>query len=445
MNKNLLLCVGLFLASFVLPAQTYYDYLDYDSCKDLLTLDIANSNPINGAYWWMGENRYTKVANPDASDTQNPYVKKILATHVGHYIAFKLPETISSTEGYQFKLRYYAPASTTSGGFYVRFFHSSVGQHNNYSQVFVASKVDASWTEITGSLIPNGGLDYDTVVIYPLYNATSVEPLYIDDFQITVEPTASASVAATLESGNTWYDYPGGSSTSLNPIQGGTSTLDTTTNPNAEGLNSTTVNRVVNNGTDHVWTTYVLDAAIPNSGMLKFKVLADCTNGSDHGTVNVRLLNSADAIVFDSGENNQEVGYYAHANRWTDIEVDLSLASGGDIKKVHIFFDYFEKGTAGNKYYFDALQGPSLGAGSLSVNDKTLISTLKLYPNPVKDTFVLNKEVESARIYDVLGNLIQTINNKQTQFGVSNLTNGMYFIEVFVKNGKETIRFIKNN
>ncbi|MFI5141245.1 MAG: T9SS type A sorting domain-containing protein [Bacteroidia bacterium] len=59
-------------------------------------------------------------------------------------------------------------------------------------------------------------------------------------------------------------------------------------------------------------------------------------------------------------------------------------------------------------------------------------NTLKIYPNPAKD--LLNIEVEmlnenaEIKIFDVLGN--EVLNTKQKQIDVSNLQNGVYFVQV---------------
>jgi hypothetical protein len=76
-------------------------------------------------------------------------------------------------------------------------------------------------------------------------------------------------------------------------------------------------------------------------------------------------------------------------------------------------------------------------------------NNFKIYPNPVSDILYfehqLSTSIEKIRIFDVKGNLIQSINNNEaTTIDVSQLTNGVYFISFETKDKQILIRkFIK--
>ncbi|MEM6516541.1 MAG: T9SS type A sorting domain-containing protein [Bacteroidota bacterium] len=73
-------------------------------------------------------------------------------------------------------------------------------------------------------------------------------------------------------------------------------------------------------------------------------------------------------------------------------------------------------------------------------NDEGII----IYPNPVSDTFKISKDIASASILNILGQRIKSFSKNQNEYSISNLTNGVYFIEVVLNtNEKYIIRFIK--
>jgi len=70
-----------------------------------------------------------------------------------------------------------------------------------------------------------------------------------------------------------------------------------------------------------------------------------------------------------------------------------------------------------------------------------------IYPNPVKDTFVINTNVEIANyiIFDITGKQINSSSNVNSiKLSISDLNNGLYFLKLVSYSGNETnIRFVK--
>ena len=85
---------------------------------------------------------------------------------------------------------------------------------------------------------------------------------------------------------------------------------------------------------------------------------------------------------------------------------------------------------------------------TLSVDNNELSDNLSIYPNPASDFFELNytgnQRLTNANIYDINGRLIKNIDLTQssTQINVSDLTNGLYFLEVNSSNTRTTERLI---
>jgi hypothetical protein len=68
-----------------------------------------------------------------------------------------------------------------------------------------------------------------------------------------------------------------------------------------------------------------------------------------------------------------------------------------------------------------------------------------LYPNPTNDILRLQTQlqIENVKVYSVQGNLMKNIIGK-TKINVSDLSQGIYFLEVNTKEGRSMFRFAKN-
>ncbi len=80
---------------------------------------------------------------------------------------------------------------------------------------------------------------------------------------------------------------------------------------------------------------------------------------------------------------------------------------------------------------------------TLSALDFTVKNTIKLYPNPAKDTFKLSGlfKIENYSIYNTLGSLVKKGNiTTNDEINIQNLTKGMYFLKLEDGN---TYKFIK--
>ncbi|MDO7172429.1 sulfatase-like hydrolase/transferase [Mariniflexile sp. AS56] len=69
---------------------------------------------------------------------------------------------------------------------------------------------------------------------------------------------------------------------------------------------------------------------------------------------------------------------------------------------------------------------------------------LNLYPNPVKNTFSLSKEVESGVLYNLYGAKAHEFNNQNKDINISNLKTGLYLLQVNFRDGsKKTLKLLK--
>ncbi|WP_460219580.1 T9SS type A sorting domain-containing protein [Psychroserpens sp. MEBiC05023] len=87
----------------------------------------------------------------------------------------------------------------------------------------------------------------------------------------------------------------------------------------------------------------------------------------------------------------------------------------------------------------------------LSVNDLNTLSNLNLYPNPTSTVLHIETQNDASdltyQVFDVLGKQIisgKAMENGLSQIDVSNLTNGLYLIQISSGDASETKRFVKN-
>ena len=70
--------------------------------------------------------------------------------------------------------------------------------------------------------------------------------------------------------------------------------------------------------------------------------------------------------------------------------------------------------------------------------------SLKVFPNPVKDVFSLTKEVASGVLYNTFGAKSYEFNNQYKNIDISNLSSGLYLLQVNYKDGrKEHLKLLK--
>lgn len=121
------------------------------------------------------------------------------------------------------------------------------------------------------------------------------------------------------------------------------------------------------------------------------------------------------------------------------IKTKSTLVVGNTISNLaNIYFDYnfpIVTNTATSTFQV-------LGTDEFNLNN-----SLTLYPIPVKDnlnfSFKNNEITSSISIYNLLGQLIQTVTNPSDSIDVSNLQSGSYLIKVITDKGISSGKFVK--
>ena len=82
----------------------------------------------------------------------------------------------------------------------------------------------------------------------------------------------------------------------------------------------------------------------------------------------------------------------------------------------------------------------------LSVTDNQ-INNLLVYPNPTKDYFSISgnkEEIKAIKIYDINGSLLRNYTKEDDKYRVSDLYEGIYFINIETEEDTKTLKLIRN-
>jgi photosystem II stability/assembly factor-like uncharacterized protein len=142
-------------------------------------------------------------------------------------------------------------------------------------------------------------------------------------------------------------------------------------------------------------------------------------------------------IVYANGGNNLATApttsnvFAPTSTQWRTDTVHLDFLAGTDVQHIR----FLARSGYGNQIYVDNI---NLRDGSVNVNSiKENPSSIILYPNPASG--ILNVEVSglqqaSVEIYDAVGNHISSINknisSERFSLNISNLSNGIYFLNI---------------
>ena len=102
--------------------------------------------------------------------------------------------------------------------------------------------------------------------------------------------------------------------------------------------------------------------------------------------------------------------------------------------------------------YYDDMKIKAVATENLllSINDNDLSQSIKIFPNPVND--VINLSIPNhitatkIEIADINGRIVKSISYKgiRNQINVSELSSGLYLLNIYSLNGKASKKFLKN-
>ncbi|MEP0263413.1 T9SS type A sorting domain-containing protein [Dokdonia sp.] len=152
-----------------------------------------------------------------------------------------------------------------------------------------------------------------------------------------------------------------------------------------------------------------------------------------------------------NGENSGHVRIFKNINNtWTQIGIDIDGEAAVDVSSRSISLNTTGTTLAIGANFNDGVNGVNSGhvrvfdlSGLLATTEFD-ISQFQLYPNPASDHITIDLEngstLEKTTIYNSLGQIVKT--SIETTISTSNLSKGIYIVEVHTTQGKASRKLI---
>jgi len=133
-------------------------------------------------------------------------------------------------------------------------------------------------------------------------------------------------------------------------------------------------------------------------------------------------------------------------NQWEQLTFDFSAHIGltPAYDQVVIFPDFIAR-TSDHVIYFDNVFGAAANIGL----DENEFNSAKIYPNPGNMDFRIESQtvIHELKVYDLLGHVVlsQTVKGLRADVNTSELSNGIYMIQLEKDNDIEVLRWVKQN
>lgn len=301
----------------------------------------------------------------------------------------------------------------------------------------------------------------------------------------TVCPGSTATLSATVDSGVTltWYD----ASTGGNAVGTGatftTPTLSTTTPYYVSASNGTSMfvgpvnpNSLTAGSATTASTTYYIQFEVTNQpitlvstdvfpnaagqsseieilqGPSTFSVINTvnftsniASDGTTAQTVPINMLLTPGTYRMRLSGGSYYRNYQSNAVFPYSIP-NFSITTGSNISSDSYYFLYNLKVNTGCESARTMVTATVDAAACLSTSEVNGKDNIKVYPNPFSDYINISKPelVKSIRISDVSGKLIRNINQPESVLRLQDLSQGMYILQLDMKDGsKQSVKIIK--
>ena len=145
-------------------------------------------------------------------------------------------------------------------------------------------------------------------------------------------------------------------------------------------------------------------------------------------------------FVADDGATGRELWATDGTSAGTTLVADInSTGSSEPISFVvanELLFFHADNGFKRRLWMY---QDPVLSTKNFDKNN------VQLYPNPIKNSFKLNhiNDIKSLSIFDITGKKVKIFDTNQIEYNISELSKGIYFLEIEGENSYEKVKIIK--
>ncbi len=185
--------------------------------------------------------------------------------------------------------------------------------------------------------------------------------------------------------------------------------------------------------------TYTIIATGTHSGAVKmgFELTSE-TSSAKTGTFTItnttetKMISANDAVTNTSSGNTASSG----TKSWT-IDWTAPAQGTGDVDFYAAFNAANGNGsTTGDIIYTSSLLAQENISSNINDNENKILS---IYPNPTTDFINISTEANTAKIYDIKGNIVNNYSNT-SKIDLSGFNNGIYFIKI---DNNKSLKFIK--
>lgn len=451
MKTKLLTLITIAFFSITSSAQTYYNWSDISTQTYLTPLDAVKATLTTG------ETNPYQTGN--TATTTNKFVNNAEANS---YLRITLPNDITAAQVPNTVIKvklYFAEYDNLPSDKSFKMFLRKSTNGNLLRKFIVLSLQEAdegTWKEYTFDFSGTASDDaetfndiYDEVQIH--FNGSddtdgSTFPYYFDGISSTI--SMSDPNEGQLLSGNAWY-LNHGTADIMTPSTVSVGNYSASaTNPNTTELNTSgTVSSFVKVDGSHSQIRFDLsEHPITDFTSTIFKIQAylNVTTATALATTscNIRIglrnsSTSTQAIITSTISVGQ---------KWVEYTADFTGITQSDSSYDQLTVLFSSADTDGDaigfEYFIDALQGPDLE--TLSTEENILgDSNLKITPNPVDDVLNVNLDAKGLKIYNILGELVNSYTGNSA-IDVSSLASGVYVLQATLENNNvQTVRFVK--
>jgi hypothetical protein len=190
-----------------------------------------------------------------------------------------------------------------------------------------------------------------------------------------------------------------------------------------------------------------------------FYIRSNC-GGANSAWSKITFNNNIQDLGNNTGSTTNEILWTGYSTNY-DIEYGINNFAVGNGTRYNNVpgFSYTLNNLIPNntyKYYIRSNCGGVFGSWksmtfttktALSVEDAVFKNSIKIFPNPAKDFLSIqnssNNKIDKVIVVDITGKKILEQTGDTKKLNVSNLTNGVYLIQVFSENLKYQDKFIK--
>ncbi|WP_282042939.1 ELWxxDGT repeat protein [Winogradskyella flava] len=187
---------------------------------------------------------------------------------------------------------------------------------------------------------------------------------------------------------------------------------------------------------DEIWST--------NGTIATTQILKNINTTGSSFPQNFTEYNGNLYFTADNGSNGIEIWTTDGTNAGTQIVADIAASAISSSPESLV--------VSGNTLFFhanDGINGRELWKyidPALSIPNLEETKSIKLYPNPVENTFSIdyNSSIDIIEIYDSTGKKVKMFKQEESSYDISDLAAGIYFARLYGKTGSNTLKITKN-